>query len=320
MVFFFLLVTLEVKRELIVGELNSIKKATLPFIGAIGGMMVPAIIYIIFNLHDKTALKGWAIPMPTDIAFSLAILIFLRLKIPALKIFLTALAIIDDLGAIIIIAFFYSQSLDLLFLLIALCMLIVLFCLNYYNVAKLSAYMLVGLLLWLLVLCSGIHATIAGVLLGLFVPLSNGHNTLPLATKLENKLHPWVIFFILPLFAFANSGLAFNRLTLDAIFHPIPLGIILGLFFGKQLGIFASCWLAIKTKLSNFPRGMRFNHLYGISVLCGIGFTMSLFIGELAFSSTNISHLVIFGVLVGSLLSAILGYLMLKIFSSKTSS
>lgn len=315
MTIFFLLVSLEVKRELLVGELNSRAKALLPVIAAIGGMVAPALIFTIINFHQQNNLNGWAIPTATDIAFSLAVLSLLGNRIPrALKAFLTALAIIDDLGAIVIIALFYTAHINVLFLLLSLCCLFVLLILNYLNSKHLWQYSLVGILLWVCVINSGVHATIAGVILGLTIPLQTSSAHSPLQV-LEHKLHPWVAFMILPLFALANAGLSLTGMHGATLIKPLPLGIILGLFLGKQLGIFSASWLAIKTKLVKLPARIKWRQLYGVSLICGMGFTMSLFIGTLAFSdqaSMQLS-LVRLGVIIGSLLSAVAGYLVLRL-------
>lgn len=317
MTLFFLLVSLEVKRELIIGELNSRIKATLPLIAAIGGMLVPALIYILFNHHDDIKLQGWAIPTATDIAFSLAILKLLGSRIPpALKTFLMALAIIDDLGAIIIIALFYTAQLSIIFLMLAFLCLLCLLIFNYFNITLFLFYGIVGIILWLCIIKSGVHATIAGVILGFTIPLRvkrEGFRESPLK-KIERHLHPWVAYGILPLFAFANAGILFTHINFSILFNPLTLGIVLGLFLGKQIGIYSACWLAIKIKWAALPEKINWRQLYGVSLLCGIGFTMSLFIGTLAFfdGETGQMSLVRLGVLMGSVLSAIAGYCILR--------
>ena len=312
MTLFFFLVTLEVKRELLVGELNSIRKSLLPLIGAMGGMLLPAAIYLILNFNNNLALRGWAIPTATDIAFSLAILTLLRTRLPpALKAFLTALAIIDDLGAIIIIAIFYTNQIHFFYLSLAFICLFLLVNFNYLGITKFSPYFCVGLILWYFISLSGIHVTISGVILGFTIPLRTPKGYSPLK-RLEHKLQPFISFFVLPLFALANTGLSFKSLSYEMILNPITLGIFWGLFIGKQLGVFSACWLAIKTKLAKMPRKMTLLHLYGLSIICGIGFTMSLFIGDLAFGlSHSYGVFVKLGVLLGSIVSGLVGLLIL---------
>lgn len=310
MTVFFLLVSLEIKRELISGELNTRAKAALPVIAAIGGMIFPALIYIVINIKKQT-LNGWAIPTATDIAFSLAILTLLGSRVPAaLKIFLTALAIIDDLGAIIIIAFFYTAHLQLLYLSGATGCFFLLILFNRFNIKNFWPYSCVGFILWFCILQSGIHASIAGVLLACTIPLKNN--------RLEQRLHPWVAYFILPIFAFANAGVSLKGLNDFSLFNPVTLGIGLGLFMGKQMGIFSICWLATKCGLAKLPNATHWRQIYGVSLLCGIGFTMSLFIGILAFPASDLmyTHMVRWGVILGSLLSGSCGYLVLRTQSS----
>jgi NhaA family Na+:H+ antiporter len=309
MTIFFFLVSLEIKRELIQGELNTRAKALFPTFAAIGGMLIPALFYLSINYHYPTLTSGWAIPMATDIAFSLGVLSLLGQKIPAsLKFFLMALAIIDDLGAIIVIAIFYTQQIGCLYLLAALLALIGLIALNYCQIERFFPYALLGLGLWLLILNSGIHATIAGVLFGFSIPITTRKNPVSLLHRLIHQLHPWIAYGILPLFAFANAGLSFSGIHLQTLLHPLPLGIMVGLFFGKQLGIFAASWLAVKTKLAKLPYQVNWWHIYGTALICGIGFTMSLFIATLAFTDNELSSLVRLGVLAGSTLSGIAGY------------
>jgi NhaA family Na+:H+ antiporter len=320
MTLFFLLVSLEVKRELLIGEISSKEKGLLPVLGAIGGMLVPALIYCSLNYLHPQDLRGWAIPTATDIAFSLAILVMIRKYIPSsLKIFLTALAIIDDIGAIIIIALFYTTQLHIIYLWLAFCCLLALSLLNFSNVRKILPYAIIGLILWFCIIQSGIHATIAGILLGFFIPLKIQRDTKTYSPlqKLEKRLHPYVAFGILPLFALANAGLSLTQITTKEIFSPITIGIAAGLFIGKQFGVFSACWLAIKLRLAKLPADMQWRHLYGVSILCGIGFTMSLFIGNLAFETeTHYSSLIKLGVLSGSLLSAIFGYCIFRVNNS----
>lgn len=318
MTVFFLLVSLEIKRELIEGELSTRQKATLPIVAALGGILLPALIYVFFNIHNTTALPGWAIPTATDIAFSLAILSLLKDRIPiSLKIFLTALAIIDDLGAIIIIAIFYTHHIAYEFLLLSIACIGALILLNRCNITRLAPYMIVGLLLWICILQSGVHATIAGVILGLTIPLrAKSKLKYSSVITLEKKLHAWVAYGILPLFALSNAGLSFANISLATLFAPLPLGIICGLVIGKQLGIFGAGWLAIKAGIAKLPEKSNYAQFYGVAIICGIGFTMSLFIGTLAFEETEFNALVRLGVVVGSLLSGITGYLILRKTSS----
>ncbi len=315
MAIYFLLVGLEIKREMLAGQLRKGSVMALPAAGALGGLVLPALIYIAFNYHDQTALSGWAIPSATDIAFSLAILSLLRNVPIALKVFLSTLAILDDIAAIVIIAIFYTQELSLSSLTIAGIAIVVLFAMNRNGVQKLSPYFLIGLVLWVSVLKSGVHATLAGIVLAMAIPIGNGKtpDKSPLV-RAEHNLHPWVTYLILPLFGFANSGFTFRGLSFTSATVTIPIGIAVGLFIGKQLGIFSCCWLLIKSKLVKLPDSITLSHLYGIALLCGVGFTMSLFIGGLAFADdeTHYAALVRLGVLIGSLLSGICGYLFLR--------
>ncbi|EGT4385279.1 Na+/H+ antiporter NhaA [Cronobacter malonaticus] len=314
MAVFFLLVGLEVKRELMQGSLASRRQASLPVIAALGGMVLPAALYLAFNFQDPVTRAGWAIPAATDIAFALGILALLGSRVPpALKIFLMALAIIDDLGAIVIIALFYTSSLSMMSLLVAAGAIAVLALLNLCNVRRTGVYILVGVVLWTAVLKSGVHATLAGVIIGFFVPLKaqNGHSP---AGSLEHALHPWVGFLILPLFAFANAGVSLEGVTLAGLTSLLPLGIIAGLFIGKPLGISLFCALAVKLKWATLPPGVSQKTILAVGVLCGIGFTMSIFIASLAFGDVD-AALVTWaklGILVGSLLSAVIGYALLR--------
>ena len=309
MAVFFLLVALEIKREALEGELSSPRQIFLPAFAAMGGMAVPALIYAGLSWDDPQALRGWAIPSATDIAFSLGVLSLLGRRVPlSLRVFLAALAIIDDLGAIVIIAFVYSLVLDLAMLGGGAAALVVLALFNRYGVVKLTPYLLVGAVLWVCLLKSGIHATIAGVLLGLSIPLRHGQAPLK---RLEHGLHPWVAYAVLPIFAFANSGLSFDGITLSAFADPVFLGIALGLFVGKQAGVFGLSWLAIRLRLGAMPDGANWRQLYGVAVLTGIGFTMSLFIGGLAFPDGNAMVETKLGVIVGSVISAMLGWALL---------
>ena len=316
MAVFFFLIGLEIKREVLRGELSDPSKVALPVVGAIGGMALPAIIYSWINWGDDIAIQGWAIPSATDIAFALGILSLLGDRVPnSLKVFLLTLAIVDDLGAIIIIAIFYTAHLSLLSLVIASICIVILFILNKRSVLSIAPYVIVGLVLWAAVLKSGVHATLAGVILGLFIPLekSSEYNTSPLE-KLEHDLHPSVAFVILPIFAFANTGLSLEGLSLDSLLAPVPLGIAAGLFFGNQLGVFGLCWLAVKMGIAKLPDGVKWIQLYGVAMLCGIGFTMSLFISSLAFEQSGDQYVIDdrLGILVGTLLSATLGFMLLK--------
>ncbi|WP_066013087.1 Na+/H+ antiporter NhaA [Endozoicomonas atrinae] len=312
MAVFFLLIGLEVKQEVLAGELSTPAQVMLPGIGAIGGMLVPALFYVAFNYSDPTAIKGWAIPAATDIAFAVGILALLGKRAPAsLMTFLLALAIIDDLGAIIIIAIFYTEDLSLMSMGIASVLLAILAFFNYRGITRIGPYMVVGTLLWICVLKSGVHATLAGVLLAFTIPLKavDRRGRSPLKA-LQHNLHSSVHYVILPIFAFANAGLELNAEQIRSLFTPIPLGIVTGLFLGKQIGVFSFCWLAVKSGLAKLPTGANWIQMYGLSILCGIGFTMSLFISSLAFEDVNTSYLISdrIGVLTGSILSAIFGF------------
>ncbi|BCS96714.1 Na(+)/H(+) antiporter NhaA [Desulfoluna limicola] len=316
MAVFFFLVGLELKRELIEGELSDKRNIILPGIGAIGGMAMPALIYVHFNLGDATAMKGWAIPAATDIAFALGILALLGSRVPiTIKIFLTSLAIFDDIGAILIIAVFYTANISLASLGVVACCIPVLFFLNWRGVESKSLYVMVGVVMWVAMLKSGVHATLAGVLLAMFIPMRSkaDSNVSPLKS-MEHDLHVAVAFAVLPIFAFANAGISFAGVGVDQIFHSVPLGIALGLFFGKQMGVFGLCGLAIKLKLTSLPKGMSWGSLYGAAALCGVGFTMSLFIGSLAFEETNVNLLFDerLGIILGSLASGFVGYFVLR--------
>ena len=319
MAVFFFVVTLEIKREFIQGELSKPKRALLPIIGAVGGMALPALIYVIINFDTGYTLRGWAIPSATDIAFSIGVLSLLGSRIPiSLKVFLVALAIIDDLGAIIIIAFFYSTELQYTYLLLMLAAFLSLILLNKLNVKKFAPYFLVGLFLWYFTHESGIHSTISGVLLATTIPHRKHEKDYSLLLKLEHILSPYVAFGIMPLFAFANAGVVLNDISINTILSPVPLGIVCGLFFGKQIGVFLFSFLAVKLKLAEMPTNSNWIKLYGVGILTGIGFTMSLFVGILAFFdySNNLDGVKI-GVLIGSSLSAIAGYLLLLIVTQK---
>ncbi len=322
MAIFFFLIGLEVKREVIEGHLSSISKVTLPIIAAIGGMIVPALIYIAFNGKDSFALNGWAIPTATDIAFALGILALLGSRVPAsLKVFLMALAIIDDLGAIVIIALFYTSELSTLSITIAAIALAVLFILNRLNVARKAAYILVGIVLWVSVLKSGVHATLAGVALAFMIPLKSTNSSgksFSMLKEMEHGLHYWVSLFILPLFAFVNAGVSLKGVSMQDMLNPVPLGIMLGLFLGKQLGVFGFSFIAIKLGFAKLPDSSNFKQLYGVAILTGIGFTMSLFIDSLAFNDTQIYHYADkLAILLGSFTSGVVGYIALRVFTKK---
>lgn len=309
MAIFFLVVGLEVKREIIEGHLSSMDQIILPAVGAIAGIAIPALVYAAINTGDEITMRGWAIPSATDIAFALGLFTLFGKHLPlSLKLFLLSVAIFDDIGAIIIIAVFYSSDLSQLSLIVASAGLVVLFLMNRLRIKKVGPYMLVGLVVWAAVLKSGVHATLAGFAIAWFIPINvKNDDGNSLLRELEHDLHPWVAFFILPVFAFANAGVSLSGVGMDALTHPITLGIVLGLFVGKQVGIFGACWLAIKLGLAKLPTGANFMQLYGVSILCGIGFTMSLFIGSLAFENMDKEYIdaVKLGVLVGSLLSVI---------------
>ena len=319
MAVFFFVVTLEIKREFLQGELSRPKQALLPIIGAVGGMLVPAIIYIVINIKTGDTLKGWAIPSATDIAFSIGVLSLLGSRVPiSLKVFLTALAIIDDLGAIVIIAFFYSTELQIIYLIVMLIIFVALIALNKFNIKIFTPYLFLGLLLWYFTHGSGIHATISGVLLALTIPHRKEKNGFSLLLKLEHLLSPYVAFGIMPLFAFANAGVSFENLSFKSLMNPVPLGIMCGLFFGKQIGVFLFSFVSVKLKIAEMPTNSNWIKFYGVGVLTGIGFTMSLFVGNLAFINDP-EHIngVKIGVLVGSLFSTLLGYFLILLVSKK---
>ena len=313
MAVFFFFVTLEIKREFILGELSSPKQALLPIIAAIGGMLVPALIYIYINFGNGDTIKGWAIPSATDIAFSLGVLSLLGSRVPiSLKVFLTALAIIDDLGAIIIIAFFYTGDLSIQYLSLLLLTFIALLILNKSGVKKFLPYLILGLILWFFTYQSGVHATISGVLLATVIPHRKKNEEYSLLTKIEHNISSYVAFGIMPLFALANAGVSLDGINLESLLSPVPLGIVLGLFVGKQIGVFLFSIIAIKLKIAQMPNNANWMSFYGVGILTGIGFTMSLFIGNLAFVE-NIEYIdgVKIGVLAGSLLSTLIGYSLL---------
>jgi Na+:H+ antiporter, NhaA family len=307
MALFFLLVGLEIKREMFEGQLATWHLRSLPCIAALGGMIVPALIYLAFNKNSPTTINGWAVPVATDIAFALGVIAIAGKNVPAsLKVFLTALAIIDDLGAIIIIALFYTSNLAMLYLASAAAILALLITLNRMKIQHLIPYLGLGCLLWYFTLKSGIHPSIAGVSLALTIPLKN------LSEKLEHSLQPYVAFIIIPIFGFANSGLSLSGIQPSALLNSVPLGIALGLFFGKQIGIFGFSYAVVKLKIAHRPAHCTWIQFYGVSLICGIGFTMSLFIGNLAFASPALQDSTKLGVLIGSILSAVLGWLVLR--------
>jgi len=315
MAVFFLLIGLELKRELIEGELSSISKLIMPAAAAVGGLVVPALIYGYINWDEGASLNGWAIPTATDIAFALGVLTLLGDRVPiSLKLFLLSLAILDDIAAIIMIAIFYTVDLSELSLGIAAVAIVVLFVMNRLRVTHIGAYMIVGLILWTSVLKSGVHATLAGVVLGFMIPLRvENEDGDSLAKKLEHDLHPWVSYFVLPVFAFANAGVSLTGISWDVFTHPVTLGIALGLIIGKPAGVFLITWLAHALRIAELPEGVTWMQIYGLSVLCGVGFTMSLFIGTLAFEEVgmNFSPYDRIGVIVGSSICAIWGYTVL---------
>ncbi|MDA0143992.1 Na+/H+ antiporter NhaA [Vibrio sp. RW] len=321
MAVFFLLIGLEVKRELLEGALKSKETAIFPAIAAVGGMLAPALIYVLFNSGNPEALQGWAIPAATDIAFALGIMALLGNRVPvSLKVFLLALAIIDDLGVVVIIALFYSSDLSTLALTIGFIATGVLFMLNNKHVTKLSVYLIVGAILWFAVLKSGVHATLAGVVIGFAIPLKGNKGEHSPLKHLEHALHPYVAFAILPIFAFANAGISLEGISISSLTSMLPLGIAMGLLIGKPLGIFAFSWGAVKLGIAKLPEGVNFTNIFAVSVLCGIGFTMSIFISSLAFGPTNAEFdtFARLGILMGSTTAAILGYILLRFSLPKT--
>ncbi len=323
MAVFFFLVGLELKRELIEGELSDKKNIILPGIGAVGGMLVPAMVFFWFNKDDPMALQGWAIPAATDIAFALGVLKILGPRVPtSLKIFLTSLAIFDDIGAILVIAFFYTSQISMTALIVVAICIPLLWLINKKGIEATSTYIMIGIVMWVAMLKSGVHATLTGVILAMFIPIKSKikPDYSPLK-ELEHNLHSAVAYIILPIFAFANSGINLSGIGVEQLLHPVPLGIALGLVVGKQVGIFGLCWLAIKMKWATLPERSNWVSLYGIAALCGIGFTMSLFIGSLAYEETQFD--MVFderlGIIVGSLISALIGYLVLKTQYGKNS-
>ena len=313
MAIFFFLVGLEIKREVLAGELSSFDKAILPIMAAIGGMAVPGIIFAIINWGTPENLNGWAIPTATDIAFALGILALIGSRAPiSLKIFLLAIAIIDDLGAIVIIAIFYTSELSLSALSFSVIGFAAAVALNRMGVQRTAPYLLVGIVMWVFVLKSGIHATLAGVLIAFTIPLKTKNEDEALLYKMEHGLHPWVAFLILPVFAFANAGVNFTGIGIDDLLQPLTLGIAVGLFLGKQIGVFLATWIGVKSGIARLPENVSWKHVYGVACLTGVGFTMSLFIGSLAFTTADVMNAVRLGVVLGSVLSGIIGYLLLK--------
>lgn len=320
MAVFFLLIGLEVKRELLEGALKSKETALFPAIAAIGGMLAPALVYLAFNGNDPIAVSGWAIPAATDIAFALGIMALLGSRVPvSLKVFLLALAIIDDLGVVVIIALFYSNDLSTLALLVGFISTAVLFVMNIKNVTQIRWYLLVGFILWVSVLQSGVHATLAGVVIGFTIPLKGKEGQRSPLKHLEHALHPYVSFLILPLFAFANAGISLQGVSLSSLTSMLPLGIALGLLIGKPLGVFSFSWISVKLGFAKLPEGVNFKQIFAVSVLCGIGFTMSIFISSLAFTNVDAAFDTYsrLGILIGSTTAAILGYILLHIFLPK---
>lgn len=324
MAIFFFLVGLELKREFLEGELSRPANVLLPALGAVGGMVVPVAFFVVLNHGDPQAMRGWAIPAATDIAFALGILTLLGSRVPvSLKVFLVSLAIFDDLGAIIIIAIFYSTDLSAMALIVATACLLALTVMNRRQVMSVSSYVLVGVIMWIAVLKSGVHATLAGVALAAFIPMrdpdDDGHSPL---LELEHDLHQLVAFGVLPMFAFVNAGIDLSGVGLDSLLHPVPLGIAAGLFLGKQLGIFLLCYAGVKLGLARVPDGASLGSLYGVSILCGVGFTMSLFVGSLAFENAVLDTNMVFderlGIILGSLLSGVMGYIVLHLTLPKS--
>ena len=319
MAIFFFFVTLEIKREFLQGELSNMKQALLPIIAAVGGMLIPALFYVFINWGDSETLNGWAIPSATDIAFSLGVLSLLGKRVPlSLKVFLTALAIIDDLGAILIIAVFYSGDLNIQYLILMTLAFIILLIINKFNILKFLPYLVIGIFLWDFTHNSGIHATIAGVLLAMTIPHRKKEKDYSLLIKIEHAISPYVAFGIMPLFAFANAGVSLEGLSFASLLDKVPLGILLGLFLGKQLGVFVFSYVSIKLKIAQMPNNSNWFNFYGVGVLTGIGFTMSLFVGNLAFVE-NVQYMdgVKIGVLTGSLLSTLTGYFLILLTPNK---
>ena len=312
---FFFLIGLEVKREVMEGQLSSRDQLVLPAIGALGGFLLPAAIYAYLNWGNPETIDGWAIPAATDIAFALGVLMILGSRVPlGLKMFLTSIAIFDDIGAIVVIAIFYTKDLSMFALAAGVTGIATLMLLNYLGVRKIAVYTTIGIVVWLCVLKSGVHATLAGFAVACTIPLRTKEPGESPLRHLEHSLHPWVAYFILPVFAFANAGVTFSGISVDALYGPVSVGIILGLFFGKQIGVFSTVWLAVKLGIARLPEGTNWLMIYGVSLLSGIGFTMSLFIGSLAFEYGAFDHIAStrVGVITGSLASALAGYFVLR--------
>jgi NhaA family Na+:H+ antiporter len=321
MAVFFLLIGLELKREILEGQLSDRSMVALPAAGAIGGMVVPALIYFWINRGDPIAVQGWAIPAATDIAFALAIITLLGNRVPiALRLFLVSIAIFDDVGAIVIIALFYTSDISLIALPVALACYPVLVYLNRKGVLEIAPYLFVGTILWIAVLKSGVHATLAGIVLAFFIPMRDQEKGRSPLHELEHDLHFAVAFLVLPIFAFANAGVSLQGLSFEYLLHPVPLGILAGLFIGKQIGVFSFCWITVKLGLAKLPEDLTWVHLYGTALLCGVGFTMSLFIGSLAFEATGVDKLFDerLGIIAGSILAGAGGYLVLRFAKPKS--
>lgn len=319
MAVFFFVVGLEIKRELFYGQLSRPDQVVLPFLAAVAGIIFPALIYAAFNYQDAVAMNGWAIPSATDIAFALGIFILFGKHLPpSLKLFLLSVAIIDDIGAVIIIAIFYSQDIAHNSLVVASVAIVILFIFNRLELENKTPYILVSIVVWAAVLKSGVHATLAGFIVAWFIPIARDHDK-SMSYQIEHGLHPWIAFFVLPLFAFANAGVGLTGASIDELFTPISIGIVGGLFIGKQLGIFAACFIAVKLRLCRLPKDATWSQLYGVCLLCGVGFTMSLFIGSLAFEEQGLAYQtqVKVGVLLGSLISALAGTWMIRASSNK---
>ena len=318
MAIFFFLIGLEIKREVLLGELSSFDKAILPIFAAIGGMAVPGLVYVAINWGTPENLVGWAIPAATDIAFALGVLALLGTRAPvALKVFLLAVAIIDDLGAIIIIAIFYASELSTNALTFSMLGFAAAVALNRMGIQRIAPYIIIGVIMWVFVLKSGVHATLAGVLIALTIPLKEKNGDKALLYKVEHALHPWVAYMILPIFAFANAGVSLTGLSVSDLTQPLTFGIAAGLFLGKQIGVVAATWIAVKSGIAKLPEGINWLHLYGVACLTGIGFTMSLFVGSLAFGADDAMNAVRLGVIFGSVLSGILGFLVLRRMAPK---
>jgi len=313
MAIFFFLVGLEIKREVLAGELSSFDKAVLPVLAAIGGMAIPGLVFVALNWSNPENMRGWAIPTATDIAFALGVLALLGSRVPvSLKVFLLAIAIIDDLGAVAIIAVFYTSELSTNALTLSMLGFALAVVLNRMGVHRPAPYVIIGVFMWVFVLQSGVHATLAGVLIALTIPLKPQDGDQALLYRMEHGLHPWVAFMILPIFAFANAGVSLQGLSLSDFLHPLTLGVAAGLFFGKQIGVVAATWIGVKSGLAKLPQDVSWQHVYGVACLTGIGFTMSLFIGSLAFGASETMNAVRLGVISGSVASGLIGFVVLR--------